>query len=175
MTVPMLDPAPVTRILRAKASSHLLVAAVHYLGVFEELNKGPKSIAELQQLLELKERPAMVLFPALCAMGFTRFDEEGKLYVSELGKFLTGESDANLIGYAGLEKQDPNVLQMTEWLKNDGPQNASQGFSYVKDKEAESPMDQPQTARFFTMALAGRARYLSPVVASKITRREGQL
>ena len=117
----------------------------------------------------------MVLFPALCAMGLTQFDKEGKLQISELGKFLTAEYPSNLIGYAGLEEQDPNVLQMTEWLKNDGPQNASDGFSYVKDKEAESPMDEPKTARFFTMALAGRARYLSPVVAAKITRREGRL
>lgn len=68
MTSSPLDLAPITRYLRAKASSHLLVAAVHHLGVFEELDKAPKSIQELQQIMHLKERPAMVLFPALCAM-----------------------------------------------------------------------------------------------------------
>lgn len=36
-------------------------------------------------------------------------------------------------------------------------------------------MDDPEAARFFTMALAGRARYLSPIVAAKIPKREGHL
>lgn len=175
MNAPLLDLAPITRCLRAKASSHLLVAAVHHLGVFEELDKGPKSMAELQHKLHLKDRPAMVLFPALCAMGLVQYNTESKLHLTALGKYLTAGCSANLIGYAGLEKQDPGVLQMTEWLRNDGPENAAQGFSYVKDEEAPSPMDDPATARFFTLALAGRARFLSPIVAAKITKREGHL
>lgn len=175
MLISALDPAPVTRYLRAKASSHLLVAAVHHLHVFEELDKGPKSIKELQQKLCLKERPAMVLFPALCAMRMLQYDEGEQLRLTEMGKFLTIAYPANLVGYAGLEKEDPGVLQMTEWLRNDGPENASEGFSYVKDAEAPSPMDEPEAARFFTMALAGRARYLSPIVASKITKHPGHL
>ncbi len=80
------DLAPITRHLRAKASSHLLVAAVHYLCIFEELDKGPKSIDELQQKLQLKERPAMVLFPALCVMGMIEYNVEGQLQLTELRK-----------------------------------------------------------------------------------------
>lgn len=175
MLIPLLDLAPITRHLRAKASSHLLVAAVHHLSVFEELDKGPKSIPELQQKLHLKERPAMVLFPALCAMGMVQFNTEGQLRLTECGKYLTAACPANLIGYAGLEKQDQGVLQMAEWLRNDGPQNASEGFSYIKDEHAPSPMDDSEAARFFTMALAGRAQYLSPIVAAKINKREGHL
>ncbi len=175
MPAPLLDLAPITRHLRAKASSHLLVAAVHHLAVFEELDKSPKSIVELQQKLHLKERPAMVLFPALCAMGMIQFNTEGQLQLTELGKYLTKACPENLVGYTGLEKQDAGVLQITEWLRNDGPENASKGFSYVKDEEAQSPMDDPEAARFFTMALAGRARYLSPIVAGKITKQEGHL
>ena len=173
MSVPLLDLAPITRHLRAKASSHLLVAAVYHLGVFEELSKGPTLIDELRQRLQLKERPAMVLFPALCAMGMIEYNAEGQLQLTELGKYLTATHSANLTGYAGLEKHDAGVLQITEWLRNDGPENASEGFSYVKDEEAPSPMDDPEAARFFTLALAGRARYLSPVVAAKITKRDG--
>lgn len=175
MNAPLLDLAPVTRHLRAKAGSHILVAAVHHLQVFEELNTGPQSIPELQQKLHLQERPAMVLFPALCAMGMIQFNTEGRLQLTELGKYLTITCPANLVGYTSLEKQDPGVLQMTEWLRNDGPQNAAQGLSYVKDEHAPSPMDDPEAARFFTMALAGRAKYLSPVVAGKISKREGHL
>ncbi|QNF34591.1 methyltransferase [Adhaeribacter swui] len=171
----MLDLAPITRILRAKASSHLLVAATHYLPVFEELSQGALSIPEMQERLHLKERPALVLFPALCAMGMLEYDAAGKLKLTETGKYLTTTNATHLLGYVGLEKDDPGVKQMVEWLQNDGPVNTDQGFSYVKDEDAPSPMDEAETARFFTMALAGRAKFLSPLVTNKITKHPGVL
>ncbi|QMU31518.1 methyltransferase [Adhaeribacter radiodurans] len=171
----MLDLAPITRILRAKASSQLLVAATHYLPVFEELSQGALSIPELQERLHLKDRPALVLFPALCAMGLLEYDAAGKLSLTETGKYLTTANTTNLLGYVGLEKDDPGVIRMVEWLQNDGPVNTNQGFSYVKDEDAPSPMDEAETARFFTMALAGRAKFLSPLVADKITQQPGLL
>jgi hypothetical protein len=170
----MLDLAPITRYLRAKAGSHLLVAAVHHLPVFEILSEGPLTIAQISQKINIAERPAMVLFPALCAMGLLHIDNE-KLILTELGSFLTKNNPANLIGYTGLETQDPGVLKMVEWLMNDGPADTTQAISYVKDEYAVSPMDIPESAQFFTMALAGRAKYLSPIVASKITRHNGHL
>lgn len=170
-----LDLAPITRYLRAKASSYLLVAAVNHLGVFEQLSNEPKSMAEMQHILHLKERPAMVLFPALIAMGMLQIDKEGKLSLTEIGKFLTASNPANLIGYCGLETQDAGVLQMVEWLRNDGPENAPEGFSYVKDEQGPSPMDDPEAARFFTIALAGRARHLSPIVAAKMPKAKEHL
>ena len=36
-------------------------------------------------------------------------------------------------------------------------------------------MDEPEAAAFFTMALAGRARYLAPVVAERMPRSQGHL
>ncbi|MEJ7767794.1 MAG: methyltransferase [Chitinophagaceae bacterium] len=170
-----LDLAPITRHLRSKAGSHLLVAAVHHLNVLEELIKGPLSIFELQQKLALKERPAMVLFPALCAMHILQINEEKKVQLTEMGRYLTSDYPVNLIGYSGLESQDPGVLKITQWLKNDGPENPHEGLSYVKDDASTSPMDDPESARFFTLALAGRARYLAPIVAENITRRKGHL
>ncbi|MCW3113221.1 MAG: methyltransferase [Segetibacter sp.] len=170
-----IDLAPITRYLRAKASSHLLVSAIHHFSVFEELSEVPQTVQQLQEKLCLKERAAMVLFPALCAMGLVEFNSEGKLSITRLGEFLTSSNSNNLIGYAGLEKDDPGVQKMTEWLKNDGPQNMNEGLSYVKDESAPSPMDEPEQARFFTMALAGRAKYLSPIVAGKITPHHGVL
>ncbi|HUP13986.1 MAG TPA: methyltransferase [Niastella sp.] len=170
-----LDLAPITRHLRAKASSHLLAAAIHHIPVFEALSKGHASVSELQQVLQLKDRPAMVLFPALCAMGLLKWKEENILQLTELGTYLTAACPINLIGYAALEKGDPGVVHMARWLKNDGPENKDQGVSYVKDEAAPSPMDEPEAATFFTLALAGRARYLSPVVAEKIPKRKGHL
>ncbi len=96
------------------------------------MDKGPIPVPELQQKQHLKERPAMVLFPALCAIGMAEYTSEGLFQLTELGKYATAGCPANLIGYAGLEKQDAGVLQMTEWLRNDGPENAAEGFSYVR-------------------------------------------
>jgi hypothetical protein len=175
MNLSILDPAPITRHLRAKSSSHLLVSAVHHFNVFEILSGGPMSLEQLQQQLGLRLRPAMVLFPALCAMELVRFNSLRNLEITELGRLLARSNPANIAGYLELDKDDPGVLRMTDWLKYDGPKDLAQGVSYVKDEHADSPMDDPGGARFFTMALAGRARYLSPVVANKMSRREGTL
>ncbi len=148
----MLDPAPITRHLRAEAGSHLLVAAVLHLKVFELLKTGPLSIKELQQEIGLKERPAMVLFPALCAMGLLKFNNVWQLELTAISTFLTHECEESLVGYVGLKKDDAGVIKMAEWLMNDGPVDPATGLSYVKDDTATSPMDDPEAARYFTMA-----------------------
>lgn len=162
----MLDPAPVTRLLRARASSQLLVVAVNHLQIFEILAASPRLPADLRKITGLKERPAMVLFPALCAMELLKQDNDGFFSVTDLGKFLTNSTYGNLVGYTGLDKEDAGVLQMLNCLLNDGPENGNSGMSYVMEADVPSPMDEPAAARFFTTALAGRARYLSPLVAA---------
>jgi hypothetical protein len=171
----LLDLAPITQHLRAMASSRLLVTAVHHIPVFEALQAGPLARAHLQERLGLQDRPAMVLFPALCAMGLLAFAEEGLLRLTPLGEYLTPARRPNLIGYTGLEKEDPGVLEMAERLRHDGPRDPSQGLSYVKDEAAPSPMDDPERARYFTLALAGRAEYLSPLVARHLPPSNGHL
>ncbi len=117
----------------------------------------------------------MVLFPALCAMQVLAFNTESKLYLTELGNYLVATHQPNLIGYVELEKDDAGVLEMVQRLRNDGPVNIDMGVSYVKEGETPSPMDDPDTSPFFTLALAGRARYLSPIVAEKLPKREAHL
>jgi hypothetical protein len=169
------DPAPITRHLRAMYGSRLLVAAVNHLNVFAELSAGPLSLSEISNRLNLGERPAMVLFPALCAMELLQYDSEGCLMVSELGRYLIQSQTPNLIGYTSLEKDDLGVLEMAVRLKNDGPLETPQGISFVKEGEEPSPMDDPELARKFTLGLAGRARLLSPIVAANLSKREGHL
>jgi hypothetical protein len=175
MEIPVLDLAPITRHLRAVASSRILIVAVHHIKVFEALRESPLSLPELQQKLGLADRPMMVLVPALYAMEMLTTNSDGKILHSELGKFLTSTCPANLTSYVGLEKDDAGVVALAQHLRNDGPGNAAQGVSYVKDEIAPSPMDDPHDARFFTLALSGRARYLAPLVAAKITRSDGHL
>ncbi|RCR70331.1 methyltransferase [Larkinella punicea] len=172
---PQPDLAPITRHLRAMFGSRLLIAAVHHLAVFEELSNGPLSIAELSQRIGLKNRPASVLFPALCAMDMLEVNETGALQVTELGRFLTQNQIPNLIGYVGLEKDDPGAVEMAVRLRNDGPLDTTGGISYVKEGDDPSPMDDADLSRMFTLGLAGRARALSPIVAEKLSKSEGHL
>jgi hypothetical protein len=170
------DLAPITRHTRAMYSSRLLIAAVHHLNVFEVLTNGPLSLADLQERLGLRERPAMVLFPALCAMELLAYDSEGKLHLTDIGKHLTRGATPTLMDYVGLEKNDPGVVEMVERLRNDGlPQPKPAGIAYVKEGEGPSPMDDPALARFLTMALAGRAQCLAPLVAEKLPKHGGHL
>ncbi|MCX6218990.1 methyltransferase [Spirosoma sp.] len=173
--VPQPDPAPITRHLRAMFGSRLLLAAVHHLNVFETFSAGPLPLADLSRQLDLNERPAMTLFPALCAMGLLQWDENGRLALTELGRFLTVDHVPNLTGYTGLEKDDPGALEMAVRLKNDGPLQTDDGISFVKEGEGPSPMDDPELSRKFTLGLAGRARHLSPLVAANLPKREGHL
>ena len=175
LNAPQLDLAPITRHLRAMFGSRLLIAAVHHLNVFEILSDGPLLVAELSSRLHLSERPAMVLFPALCAMELIQYDEAGQLYVTELGRYLTQGQTPNLIGYTGLEKDDLGALEMAIRLRNDGPLDTPEGISFIKEGEGPSPMDDPELARKFTLGLAGRARQLSPIVAANLSKREGHL
>lgn len=155
--------------------SRLLVAAVHHLSVFEELSHGPLSIDDLRQQLGLAERPAMVLFPALCAMNLLAFDNASRLHLTERGYYLTSQHVPNLTGYTGLEQHDPGVVEMAHRLRNDGPATAPQGISFVKEGDGPSPMDDPTLARQLTLALAGRARQLSPLVATHLPAHSGHL
>ena len=174
-TPSQLDLAPITRHLRAMFGSRLLIAAVHHLYIFEELSQEPLSLAELQSRLQLPERSAMVLFPALCAMELLHNDEAGLLSITELGRYVTQGQTPNLTGYIGLEKDDSGALEMAIRLRNDGPLQAPDGISFVKEGEGPSPMDDIAMARHFTLGLAGRARHLSPIVAVNLTKREGHL
>ncbi|WP_138990128.1 methyltransferase [Larkinella sp. C7] len=172
---PQPDLAPITRHLRAMFGSRLLIAAVHHLAVFEELSNGPLPIAELSQRIGLKNRPASVLFPALCAMDMLEVNETGALQITALGRFLTQNQTPNLIGYVGLEKSDPGAVEMAVRLRNDGPLDTSGGISYVKEGDEPSPMDDADLSRMFTLGLAGRAQKLSPIVAGKLSKSEGHL
>src|SRR3712207_799170 len=107
-----LDLAPITRHLRALYGSLLLEQHLHPFGVFERLQDGPLPLSVLQQHAGLGDRPAMVLFPALCAMNLLRWEGAGRLALTELGRYLAPATTPNLVDYAGLEKEDPGVLDL---------------------------------------------------------------
>ena len=169
------DFAPIAGHLRAMFRSRLLIATVHQLKVFEQFGDGALAMSDLRRRLGLKERPAMVLFPALCAMGLLKFNSKGKLSITLQGRCLMSATIPNLVSYLSLEKDDPGVIEMALRLKNDGPLNAAGGIAYIKEGVEPSPMDDAKAARHLTLALAGRAGILSPIAAAKMPRVEGHL
>ncbi len=161
--------APIMGHSRAIQQTRLLVAASHFLNVFEQFSDGPKTIEELCQKLELKERPAMVLFPGLCAMSMLHRDASGKYSLTEQGRFLTKAADPNFLGYLDFWSKESGVAEMAERLRHDGPlQTSEKGTDYIKEGKGPSPMDDPDTARALTLRLAGRAEHLSPLAAAAL-------
>lgn len=159
----VIDPFSITRALRGVYSTRLLCAAVCHLKVFEHAVDGSHTLESLQAELGLAERPAKVLLPALLAMGLLTLEDDC-VVVTDTGRFLCEREPCHFINYIGGEANDPGVLEMVERLRHDGMPGET-GISFVKDDAAPSPMDDPEAARRFTMALAGRARLLSPLVA----------
>jgi hypothetical protein len=170
MSLSISDPAVVLNSLRAVYETRLLVAATHHLEVFEQFGEGPQTLESLRERLVLGERPAMVLFPALCAMGLLRREAaSGKFSLTDVGQAAVRAADPNLLGYLEFSSDDPGVIEMGERLRHDGPRvKAESGTAYVKEGDGPSPMDDPATARMLTMRLAGRARILSPLTARSL-------
>lgn len=171
----LVDPAPITRFQRAVYSSRILVAAVCHLKVFEILAKAPLPRAGFAGALGLKDRPAKVLLPALRAMGLLSISSTGFVEITPLGRHLCPDSVTNLVGYLGLEQEDPGIQEMARRLQNDGPVVAPSGIAYVKEGQEPSPMDDPILARQLTLALSGRARQLAPFAAAAMPRSSGHL
>jgi ubiquinone/menaquinone biosynthesis C-methylase UbiE len=162
-----IDPFPITRFLSDLSGSQVLVAACCHLNILEELSLEPQEFETLQKKLGLKDRPMMVIFPVLSAMGLVIFSENKKIALTELGSFLQKSRQPNLWDYLNLEASDAGVLEMADLLKNDGPLDNT-GTAYCKDEKEESPMDDPEMASFFTKALAGRAEILAPIAVAQM-------
>ncbi len=172
LTVPPLDATPIFEIFRGSYATELLTAAVSHLGVFRRLAAGPRTFAELRQDLGLQERPGHVLVTALRAMGLLAADAPGRLGLTELAaEHLVPGRPFDVSDYIGLAADSPGVLAMVERLRSNrpagaGPDDAGVGFIYRAG--IDSAMEKEAAARRLTLALAGRARNVAPVLAEAV-------
>ena len=130
--------------------------------MFSRLSQQALSPEQLRGELQLESRPAIVLFTALKAMGLVR-EEQGKLLLTDLaaehlvpgGKFDCGD-------YIGLAAESPGVLAMVQMLRTNQPAGSadedSHGTAFIYRDGLRSAMDVEQSARHFTLSLAGRAK-----------------
>ena len=167
------DPTPIFELFRGSYGTELLTAAVTHFQLFDRLADGPRSFADLRSQLGLAERPAHVLVTALRAMGLLAANSRGELELTPLAQhYLVGSAEFAVTGYIGLAAQSPGVLEMVERLRTNRPAGAAEkdaGAAFIFRDGIESAMEQETSARHFTLALAGRAKIVAPVLAERVS------
>jgi SAM-dependent methyltransferase len=150
----------------------LLTAAVVHFRVFARLAGGSMSVVEMRHHLELAERPACVLLTALKAMGLIVQDKSGFLDLSPLARgHLTPASPFDISAYIGLSADSPEVVEMVERLRSNRPAGARPDqteAAFIYREGIESAMEEEAAARHLTLALAGRAKIVAPVLAGQV-------
>jgi predicted O-methyltransferase YrrM len=168
---PATDPTPIFEAFRGSYGSELLTAAVAHFNVFNRLAERAQSFDELREELGLQRRPTIVLTTALRALGLLVADTAGRFALSPLARqHLTRTSRFDVSDYVGLAASSPGVLEMVERLRSNRPAGADteQGAAFIFRDGMRSAMEHASLARHFTLALAGRAKNVAPVLAQRL-------
>ncbi len=171
LPMPRLDPTAIFEFFRGNYATELLTAAVAHFDVFGRLASGPRAPDDLRRELGLAERPAVVLLTALRAFGLLVADGHGRLALSELAREHLRPGAALDVGdYIGLAADSPGVVELVERLRTNRPAGAKpdEGAAFIYREGLESAMEEEQSARRLTLALAGRARNVAPVLAERV-------
>lgn len=168
---PSTDPTPIFELFRGNHATELLAAAVAHLEVFGTLRDGPLAFDALRHQLGLAERPAVVLFTALRAMGLLTRDDVGRLALTPLAhEHLRPGCPFDVGGYVGLAADSPGVRAMVDRLRTNRPAGSepeAEGTAFIYREGEKSAMEREASARALTLALAGRARNVAPVLAER--------
>jgi hypothetical protein len=171
MTPPRTDASPIFEFFRGVYATELLTAAVAHFDLFGLLAKAPLDAGSLGAALGLDSRPVVVLTTALRAMGLLRQDPDGRLAPTELAlEHLAPGVPFDVSGYIALASGSPGVREMVERLRSNQHGILSQagtGAAFIFREGIDSAMEREGSARELTLALAGRARNVAPVLAAK--------
>ena len=169
LTAPEIDPTPIFELFRGSYGTELLTAAVAHLNLFGVLADGPLAFDALRDASVCTRRPAIVLITALRAMNLLREDSQGRIRLTEMSReHLLLRAPLDVSGYIGLATQSPGVVEMVERLRTNRPTGADPkgpGAAFIFREGVESAMEREALARTLTLALAGRARNVAPVLA----------
>jgi predicted O-methyltransferase YrrM len=169
LTPPTTDPTPIFTLYRGNFATELLTAAVCHFDVFGRLARSPRTRAELAGDLGLADRPTVVLTTALRAMGLVA-ESDGRLSLTALAhEHLLPGGPFDLGDYIGLAAQNAGVVEMVARLRTNKPATmAGGGMAYIYRAGIVSAMDAADSARHFTLALAGRAKNIAPLLAQAV-------
>lgn len=171
LVAPTVDPTPIFEHFRGSYATELLTAAVSGFDIFGKIAIKPCSEADLRQQLELEARPAIVLFTALKAMGLLTVDTAGLLQLTAMSReHLVPGAAYDVSGYIRLASESPGVKEMITRLKTNRPAGAAddKGAAFIFREGIESAMEREASARFLTLALAGRAKNVAPFLARAV-------
>jgi predicted O-methyltransferase YrrM len=169
---PSVDPTPIFEHFRGSFGSELLTVAITHFGLFDRLAEGPKTFDALREELRLDERPAIVLLTAMRAMGLLADDEAGRVALTPLAaEHLVPGGAFDVSDYVGLAADSPGVVEMVERLRTNRPAGSDDeaGAAFIYREGIDSAMEQEQSARALTLALAGRAKNVAPVMAQRVS------
>lgn len=169
---PELDPTPIFEYFRGSYGTELLAAAVAHLGLFQILAEGPASPESLRTRLNLAPRPFVVLMTAMRAMKLVEPEGSDRLHLSAVAReHLVADGEFYVGDYVGLAADSPGVQAMVQRLITNRPGHAAEsdtGAAFIFREGLESAMESGDSARRLTLALAGRAKNVAPVLAQKI-------
>lgn len=171
VATPATDPTPIFDLFRGHAATELLTVAVAHFRLFDLLAEGALDPDVLQGRLNLADRPWSVLITALRAFGLVTLDG-CRLQATTLAKtHLFADAPFSISGYVELAAESPGVLAMRERMLSNRPANADagqEGASFIYRDDLPSAMEHEASARRLTLALAGRARNVAPVLANAV-------
>ncbi len=168
---PQVDPTPIFEHFRGSYGSELLTVAVAHFHLFGLLAAGPRTLDELEVDLRLASRPAHVLLTALRAMKLLDRDPQGRIGLTQLAReHLVPGTPFDVGDYVGLAANSPGVLEMAERLRSNRPAAADEegGAAFIYRAGIKSAMESADMARHFTLALAGRAKNVAPLLADRL-------
>jgi predicted O-methyltransferase YrrM len=171
LPLPITDPTPIFEHYRGSYGTELLVAAISEFRLFDLLAERPLERAALKEKLALEERPFVVLTTALRAMGLLEVGCDGlwrltpaaQEHLLSGGSFFVGD-------YVSLAAASPGVKEMVQRLSSNKPAGAEeeQGAAFIYKEGSQSQMEAEASARFLTLALAGRAKNVAPHLAVRL-------
>lgn len=180
---PPTDPSPVFDALRGAAATELLACAVAEFDLFSRLAAASPTFDELRSSVGLAMRPANVLFTALRAMGLMTRGIDGRYGLTPAARVHLLPDSPHYVGdYVALAAGSPGVRAMAERLRTDRPAGTepprsatagtatgpATGAAFIYREGLESAMEHEAEARRLTLALAGRARCVAPVLAERL-------
>lgn len=176
---PQSDPAPIFELSRGNFATELLAAAVVHFQVFRHLAAGSLNFDDLRARTGLAERAGRVLFTALGAFGLVDVQMANRYSLTRLAReYLLPGSYFDISGYIALAGQSPGVADLVERLRSNQPARArtdDAGAAFIYREGMDSAMDQEQSARRLTLALAGRAKIVAPSLARVVPTESARL
>lgn len=170
---PATDPTAIFEHFRGSYGTELLTVAIAHFGLFQLLGDGSMDAQELRSELELAPRSFAVLTTALRAMDLLILDGSNQYQLTTMAREHLVPGGSFYVGdYVGLAAESPGVVAMAERLRTNHLAHATKsdsGAAFIFRDGIDSAMEAEQSARRLTLALAGRAKNVAPVLAERVS------